>query len=107
MSPPARGLRIGFNVLTRFASHGKAQHDDRHHAWDTSYEWKTVALLGIGFGLVGLDRWIIASLFPAMAMDLGLPEGEIGRLAGILGIFGACSRFSRAACPTRSAIARY
>jgi MFS family permease len=55
-------------------------------AWDTSYEWKTVALLGVGFGLVGLDRWIIASLFPAMAMDLGLPEGEIGRLAGILGI---------------------
>jgi len=54
--------------------------------WDTSYEWKTVALLGVGFGLVGLDRWIIASLFPAMAADLGLPEGEIGRLAGILGI---------------------
>ena len=24
--------------------------------WDTSYEWKTVALLGVGFGLVGLDR---------------------------------------------------
>jgi len=54
--------------------------------WDTSYEWKTVALLGVGFGLVGLDRWIIASLFPAMAADLGLPEGEIGRLAGILGV---------------------
>ena len=48
--------------------------------WDTSYEWKTVALLGIGFGLVGLDRWIIASLFPTMAMELGLPEGEIGRV---------------------------
>ena len=63
--------------------------------WDTSYEWKTVALLGIGFGLVGLDRWIIASLFPAMAMDLGLPEGEIGRLAGILGIlWGVFAIFS-------------
>jgi len=55
-------------------------------SWDTSYEWKTVVLLGIGFGLVGLDRWIIATLFPAMAMDLGLPEGEIGRLSGWLGI---------------------
>jgi MFS family permease len=54
--------------------------------WDTTYEWKTVALLGIGFGLVGLDRWIIAALFPTMAMDLGLPEGEIGRLSGWLGI---------------------
>ena len=64
-------------------------------AWDTSYEWKTVALLGVGFGLVGLDRWIIASLFPAMAVDLGLPEGEIGRLAGILGIlWGVFAIFS-------------
>jgi MFS family permease len=64
-------------------------------SWDTTYEWKTVALLGIGFGLVGLDRWIIASLFPAMAMDLGLPEGEIGRLAGILGIlWGVFAIFS-------------
>jgi MFS family permease len=63
--------------------------------WDTAYEWKTVALLGVGFGLVGLDRWIIASLFPAMAMDLGLPEGEIGRLAGILGIlWGVFAIFS-------------
>jgi MFS family permease len=63
--------------------------------WDTSYEWKTVALLGIGFGLVGLDRWIIASLFPAMAADLGLPDGEIGRLAGILGIlWGVFAIFS-------------
>ncbi len=64
-------------------------------SWDTSYEWKTVALLGVGFGLVGLDRWIIASLFPAMALDLGLPEGEIGRLAGILGIlWGVFAIFS-------------
>jgi MFS family permease len=64
-------------------------------AWDTAYEWKTVALLGIGFGLVGLDRWIIASLFPVMAVDLGLAEGEIGRLAGILGIlWGVFAIFS-------------
>ncbi len=63
--------------------------------WDTSYEWKTVALLGVGFGLVGLDRWIIASLFPVMAADLGLPDGEIGRLAGILGIlWGVFAIFS-------------
>jgi len=40
--------------------------------WDTSYEWKVVTLLGLGFGLVGLDRWIIAPLFPAMMKDLGL-----------------------------------
>jgi MFS family permease len=55
-------------------------------AWDTAYEWKAVALLGLGFGLVGLDRWIIAPLFPFIAADLGLAEGEIGRLAGVLGV---------------------
>jgi MFS family permease len=64
-------------------------------AWDTSYEWKAVALLGLGFGLVGLDRWIIAPLFPFIAADLGLAEGDAGRLAGILGIlWGVFAIFS-------------
>lgn len=54
--------------------------------WDTAYEWKAVALLGIGFGLVGLDRWILAPLFPFIAADLGLADGDAGRLAGILGV---------------------
>jgi len=55
-------------------------------SWDTSYEWKTVALLGVGFGLVGLDRWIISPLWPEIYPDLGLPESAIGTLAGVLGI---------------------
>ena len=54
--------------------------------WDTSYEWKAVTLLGLGFGLVGLDRWIIAPLFPAMMGDLKLSYQDLGNLAGILGI---------------------
>ncbi len=63
--------------------------------WDTAYEWKAVALLGLGFGLVGLDRWIIAPLFPFIAADLGLVEGDAGRLAGILGIlWGVFAIFS-------------
>ncbi len=63
--------------------------------WDTAYEWKAVALLGLGFGLVGLDRWIIAPLFPFIAADLGLSEGDAGRLAGILGIlWGVFAIFS-------------
>ena len=63
--------------------------------WDTDYEWKAVALLGIGFGLVGLDRWIIAPLFPFIMEDLGLAEGDILRLAGILGItWGVFAIFS-------------
>ena len=40
--------------------------------WDTSYEWKAVTLLALGFGLVGLDRWLIAPLFPAIMKDLHL-----------------------------------
>jgi MFS family permease len=73
-------------TTTRHASTG---------AWDTSYEWKAVALLGVGFGLVGLDRWIIAPLFPFIAADLGLAEGEIGRLAGVLGVlWGVFAIFS-------------
>ena len=64
-------------------------------AWDTTYEWRAVALLGAGFGLVGLDRWIIAPLFPFIAADLGLADGDIGRLAGILGIlWGVFAIFS-------------
>ena len=44
-------------------------------AWDVAYEWRAVTLLGIGFGLVGLDRWVIASLLPlGMAADLKLDE---------------------------------
>ena len=63
--------------------------------WDTNYEWKVVALLGIGFGLVGLDRWIIAPLFPFIMQDLGLAAGDIGRLAGILGLtWGVFAIFS-------------
>src|SRR5947209_6894339 len=53
---------------------------------DTSYEWKAVTLLGLGFGLVGLDRWIIAPLFPAMMTDLKLGYQDLGNLVGILGI---------------------
>lgn len=62
------------------------QRENEGSNWDTSYEWRAVTLLGLGFGLVGLDRWIIAPLFPFIAADLGLAEGEIGRLAGVLGV---------------------
>jgi predicted MFS family arabinose efflux permease len=54
--------------------------------WDTSYEWKAVTLLGLGFGLVGLDRWIIAPLFPFMMKDLNLGYQDLGNLIGILGL---------------------
>lgn len=52
---------------------------------DSRYEWKAILLLAIGFGLVGLDRWIIAPLFPTMMQDLSLTYADLGNIVGILG----------------------
>jgi MFS family permease len=54
--------------------------------WDTAYECKAVTLLALGFGLVGLDRWIIAPLFPAMMQELHLNYQDLGSVVGVLGI---------------------
>ena len=55
--------------------------------WDTAYEFKTVLLLTLAFGLVGLDRWILPPLFAAqMGKDLGLNPSDLGNLVGALGI---------------------
>jgi predicted MFS family arabinose efflux permease len=54
--------------------------------WDTNYEWKAVLLLTLAFGLVGLDRWIIAPLFPSILKDLGLNYQDLGNLVGALGM---------------------
>jgi MFS family permease len=45
-----------------------------------------VTLLALGFGLVGLDRWIIAPLFPAMMQELHLNYQDLGSVVGVLGI---------------------
>jgi hypothetical protein len=57
-----------------------------------NYEWKTVTLLAMGFGLVGLDRWILAPLFPAMMKDLHLNYADLGTSAGALALAWASSR---------------
>ncbi|WP_298284499.1 MFS transporter [Acidocella sp.] len=54
--------------------------------WSVDYEWKTVVVLALGFGLVGLDRWIIAPLFPFIMKDLGINFSQLGAIVGILGI---------------------
>lgn len=36
------------------------------------YEFKAVALLSLGLGMVGPDRFVINPLFPVMQKDLGL-----------------------------------
>lgn len=53
---------------------------------DSRYERRVVALLAVGFGLLGLDRWIIAPLFPAMAQSLHLNYQDLGAVVGALGI---------------------
>ncbi|MGN6806614.1 MAG: MFS transporter [Trinickia sp.] len=53
---------------------------------DSAYELKTVSLLAVGFGLVGLDRWMVAPLFPYMMRDLGLNFQQLGNLIGVLAV---------------------
>lgn len=68
-------------------------------SWDRKYEWKAVLLLALGFGLVGLDRWIIAPLFPAMMDDLNLDYQDLGLIIGILGVtWGVFSTMGGALC---------
>ena len=59
---------------------------------DKNYELQVVILLTLGFGLVGLDRWIIAPLFPAMMPDLGLNYQDLGNLIGALGLAWGAAR---------------
>ena len=53
---------------------------------DSGYELKTVLLLAVGFGLVGLDRWMVAPFFPYMMRDLGLNFQQLGNLIGVLAV---------------------
>jgi predicted MFS family arabinose efflux permease len=55
-------------------------------SWDSSYEWQAVLTLSLAFGLVGLDRFILPPLFPAMMKDLALNYQDLGNLVGALGI---------------------
>lgn len=62
--------------------------------WNRQYETKAVALLAVGFGLVGLDRFIIAPLFPLIAEDLGLGYQDLGLISGALALtWGLASLF--------------
>ncbi|QWC92658.1 MFS transporter [Cupriavidus metallidurans] len=54
--------------------------------WDRTYEWKAVLLLSLGFGLVGIDRFMIMPLFPVMMLDLHLDYQDLGHITGALSI---------------------
>lgn len=53
---------------------------------DRRRELKAVAVLSLGFGLVGIDRFLITTLFPVIAHDLHLSYGDIGVITGALAI---------------------
>jgi predicted MFS family arabinose efflux permease len=49
-------------------------------------EFKVVGVMALGFGLVGIDRFLIATMFPVIARDLHLSYGDIGLITGALAI---------------------
>ncbi len=54
--------------------------------WDTRYEFKAVLLLCLGFGLVGMDRFMILPMYPTLMKELGLTYQDLGYVTGILSI---------------------
>lgn len=58
------------------------------------YEWKTVTLLCLGFGLVGIDRFMILPLFPVISKELNLNYQDLGQITGVLAIaWGVAAMF--------------
>lgn len=56
--------------------------------WKISHECKAVTLhcVGLDFGLVGIDRFIIQPLFPVMAQELKLDDHDLGQIASVRSI---------------------
>ena len=61
--------------------------------WDTRYEFKAVLLLCLGFGLVGLDRFMILPMFPTLMKELHLSYQDLGYITGILSVAWGVSGF--------------
>ncbi len=49
-------------------------------------DWRAITLLALGFGLVGVDRFMISTMFPVIAEDLDLDYSDIGVITGALSI---------------------
>ena len=52
----------------------------------TRQETAGITILSLGFGLVGIDRFLIATMYPTIAHDLRLSYGDIGTITGALAI---------------------
>jgi predicted MFS family arabinose efflux permease len=60
-----------------------------------SQEFKAVAVMALGFGLVGIDRFLIATMYPVISRDLHLSYGDIGVITGALALaWGASALFT-------------
>ena len=67
----------------------------RSRSWDKGYEFKAVALMALGLGVVGFDRFIINPLFPIIQKDLGLSYQDLGLISAVLALtWGVASIFS-------------
>lgn len=53
---------------------------------DKNYELKAILLLSLGFGMVGVDRYIIYPLFPLISKDLGLNYNHLGMISAVLAL---------------------
>lgn len=51
---------------------------------EVAHEMRSVTILALGFGLVGIDRFLISTMFPTIARDLNLGYSDIGTIAGVL-----------------------
>jgi predicted MFS family arabinose efflux permease len=51
-----------------------------------SREFRIVTVMALGFGLVGIDRFLIATMYPVIATDLHLSYGDIGVITGALAL---------------------
>jgi predicted MFS family arabinose efflux permease len=47
-------------------------------------DWGIVVLMALGFGLVGIDRFMISTLYPVIAKELRLDYADIGLITGAL-----------------------
>ena len=56
------------------------------HSPVTGAELRGVAILSLGFGLVGIDRFLISTMYPTIARDLHLDYEDIGTITGALAI---------------------
>jgi predicted MFS family arabinose efflux permease len=56
------------------------------HSSPSRQEIKAVTILALGFGLVGVDRYLISTMYPLIAKDLHLGLGDIGTITGSLAI---------------------